>query len=85
MTFIKLLAKEIEDMVTGGRVFASGAQPPASVTKKIPFAFGVKFYCFRQRDGQTESGMEAANFLKIYQWNLIFFCYWRGMPPARNE
>ena len=48
--------KKNRDTVTGGSVFASGTQPPASVTKKIPVVFGVKFYCY----SQTESIMEAA-------------------------
>ena len=42
-------------------VLASGPQPPASVTKKIPVFFGAKFDRYRQK----ESSMEAAHCLKI--------------------
>ena len=42
------------DTVTGGSVLASGAQPPASATQKIPVVFGGKFYRYSRTAGQSQ-------------------------------
>ena len=45
---------KICDTVAGGSVLASGAQPPSIVTNFFPVIFAVQFYCYRQRDRQSQ-------------------------------